>query len=64
MDPANLSTKCQWIADLARNKPGQKLFLLHHVIDHEWMREAYRLTRKDGAGQRVQVDARLTRASE
>ena len=22
---------------------------LHHVIDLEWMREAYRLTRKDGA---------------
>ena len=22
---------------------------LHHVIDMEWMKEAYRLTRKDGA---------------
>jgi hypothetical protein len=22
---------------------------LHHVIDLEWMQEAYRLTRKDGA---------------
>jgi hypothetical protein len=22
---------------------------LHHVIDLEWMKEAYRLTRKDGA---------------
>jgi len=49
MDSANLSTKRQWIADLARQKPGQQLFLLHHVIDLEWMREAYRLTRKDGA---------------
>jgi hypothetical protein len=25
------------------------LFLLHHVIGFEWMREAYWLTRKDGA---------------
>ena len=25
------------------------LFSLHHVLDLEWMREAYRLTRKDGA---------------
>jgi hypothetical protein len=49
MDSANLSTKSQWIADLARQKPGQVLFSLSHVIDLEWMREAYRLTRKDGA---------------
>jgi hypothetical protein len=26
------------------------LSTLHHVIDLEWMKEAYRLTRKDGAG--------------
>jgi hypothetical protein len=25
------------------------LSTLHHVLDLEWMREAYRLTRKDGA---------------
>jgi hypothetical protein len=25
------------------------LSTLHHVIDLEWMKEAYRLTRKDGA---------------
>jgi RNA-directed DNA polymerase len=49
MDPANLSTKRQWIAELARTKPGAVLFSLHHVIDLEWMQEAYRLTRKDGA---------------
>ena len=49
MDPANLSTKRQWIAELARSKPNTALFLLHHVIDLEWMQEAYRLTRKDGA---------------
>src|SRR5215468_9836188 len=49
MDLANLSTKRQWIADLARRKPGEVLFSLHHVIDLEWMQEAYALTRKDGA---------------
>jgi group II intron reverse transcriptase/maturase len=49
MDPANLSTKRQWIAELARRKPGTVLYSLHHVIDLEWMQEAYRLTRKDGA---------------
>jgi RNA-directed DNA polymerase len=49
MNPANLSTKRQWIAELARRKPGTVLFSLHHVIDLEWMEEAYRLTRKDGA---------------
>jgi RNA-directed DNA polymerase len=49
MDPANLSTKRQWIAELARKKPGTALFLLHHVIDLEWMHAAYEFTRKDGA---------------
>ena len=47
MNPANLSTKRQWIAELARSK--SVLFSLHHVIDLDWMKEAYRLTRKDGA---------------
>jgi RNA-directed DNA polymerase len=49
MNPANLSTKRRWIADLARTKPGTVLFSSHHVVDLEWMKEAYRLTRKDGA---------------
>jgi group II intron reverse transcriptase/maturase len=49
MNPANLSTKRRWIAELARTKPKTALFSLHHVIDLEWMQEAYRLTRKDGA---------------
>jgi len=49
MDPANLSTKRQRIAELARSKPRTVLYSLHHVIDLEWMQEAYRLTRKDGA---------------
>src|SRR5215210_3029027 len=45
----NLSTKRQRIAELARTKRGVALSSLHHVIDLEWMQEAYRLTRKDGA---------------
>src|SRR3974377_1030246 len=49
MHPANLSTKRQQIANLARRKPGVALYSLHHFIDMNWMREAYRLTRKDGA---------------
>jgi group II intron reverse transcriptase/maturase len=49
MSPANLSTKRRWIADLARDKRGTALTLLHHLIDLEWMCEAYELTRKDGA---------------
>ena len=49
MDPTNLSTKRRRIAELARSKPGTALFLLHHVIDLEWMQEAYARTRKDGA---------------
>ena len=49
MNPTNLSTKRQRIAELARTKAGTALFLLHHVIDLEWMQEAYELTRKDGA---------------
>ena len=37
------------IAELARTKRGTALCSLHHVIDMAWMREAFRLTRKDGA---------------
>ena len=49
MSLTNLSTKRQRIAELARTKRGVALSTLHHVIDLEWMKEAYRLTRKDGA---------------
>ncbi|HZL01401.1 MAG TPA: group II intron reverse transcriptase/maturase [Caulobacteraceae bacterium] len=49
MSPTNLSTKRQWIADLARKHPEWALTTLHHLIDLDWMAEAWRLTRKDGA---------------
>ena len=49
MGLTNLSTKRQRIAELARTKSGVALSTLHHVLDLEWVREAYPLTRKDGA---------------
>ncbi len=47
--PTNLSPNRHRRAELARTKPGIALSSLHHVIDLDWMKEAYRLTRKDGA---------------
>jgi hypothetical protein len=26
-----------WIVELARKKPGEVLFSLHHVIEHKWL---------------------------
>ena len=45
----SVSTKTQRIAELARNMPQLVLTTLAHHIDHEWLKEAYRRTRKDGA---------------
>ena len=45
----NTYTKQQWIAAQARVHPERVFTSLHHLIDGEWMREAYRRTRKDGA---------------
>jgi len=47
--PNTISTKRQRIAELARQMPDKVLTSLSHHIDLEWMREAYRRTRKDGA---------------
>ena len=44
-----ISTKFERIARMARNMPGAALTTLSHYIDIEWLREAYRRTRKDGA---------------
>ena len=44
-----VSTKLQRIAELARQAPQMALTTLSHHIDVEWLREAYRRTRKDGA---------------
>ena len=47
--PENVSTKLQRIAALAREDPKRILTTLAHHIDAEWLQEAYRLVRKDGA---------------
>lgn len=45
----DISTKLERIAELARRMPGVSLQTLAHHIDVNWLREAYRRTRKDGA---------------
>src|SRR5690242_21547311 len=47
--PTTVSTKLQRIAKLARQAPDMAFTTLAHHIDLEWLREAYRRTRKDGA---------------
>jgi RNA-directed DNA polymerase len=44
-----ISTKLERIAQLAREMPQVALTTLAHYIDFDWLREAYRRTRKDGA---------------
>lgn len=45
----NVSTKLERIAKLAKQMPGVALTTLAHHIDLEWLHEAYRRTRKNGA---------------
>ncbi len=47
--PLDISTRLQRIAELARREPKVALTSLAHHIDIEFLREAYRRTRKDGA---------------
>src|SRR5688572_17469667 len=47
--PPDISTRLQRIAELARREPKLALNTLAHHIDIEFLREAYRRTRKDGA---------------
>lgn len=48
-NPETISTKQERIAQLARRMPGVALRTLAHHIDIEWLKEAHRRTRKDGA---------------
>src|SRR5215468_9243455 len=48
-EPVDVSTKRQRIAELARQSPEMGFTSLAHFIDIDWLREAYRRTRKDGA---------------
>src|ERR1044071_5073699 len=45
----DISTKLERIAKQAREIRGAGLYTLAHYIDVDWLREAYRRTRKDGA---------------
>lgn len=47
--PVDVSTKLQRIAELARQMPDKQLTSLAYRIDVDWLKEAYRRTRKDGA---------------
>ena len=49
MSSPTISTKLERIAKLAREKPEVPLTTLAHHIDVDWLREAHRRTRKDGA---------------
>ena len=45
----NISTRLRGMADLSRKLGGAPLTTLAHHFDLDWMREAYRLTRKSGS---------------
>ena len=51
----SVTTKLQRIAELARVHPTRAFSSVAHAIDLEWVREAHRRTRKDGA---IGVDGR------
>ena len=48
-EPTNISAKQQRIAMLARREPKFVMTSLAHHIDLDWLHEAHRRTRKDGA---------------
>lgn len=47
--PKTISTKQARIAKLAKQMPGKTMRSLSHHMDLEWLHEAFRRTRKDGA---------------
>ena len=49
LSPSNISTKQSKIASLASTDTERALTTLAHHIDHEWLCEAYRRTRKNAA---------------
>lgn len=58
-EPGTVSTKQQRIAKLAGEHPDRAFTLLAHHIDLNWLLEAYRRTRKEGA---VGVDGQTAEA--
>jgi len=59
--PGTVSTKLHRIAELARQMPGVAITSLSHHMDIDWMHEAFRLTRKEGA---AGVDGQTAREYE
>lgn len=59
--PASVSTKLERVAELARQTPKMVFTTLAHHIDIDFLREAHRLTRKDGA---VGVDGQTAESYE
>lgn len=49
LNSGNISTRLQRIATMARERPDRAFRSIQHVIDMEWLKEAHRRTRKDGA---------------
>src|SRR5271165_878796 len=49
LNSETISTKLERIAKLAKDAPDMAFRTLAHHIDIDWLREAYRRTRKDGA---------------
>lgn len=47
--PTSVATKLERIATRARERPQEMITNINHVIDVEWLKEAHRRTRKDGA---------------
>lgn len=47
--PTTISTRLQKIAEMAREAPNMVITTLAHHINVEFLKEAYRRTRKDGA---------------
>ena len=45
----NVSTKQERIAELAKRSPQMAFTSLAYLMDIDWLKEAYRRTRKDGA---------------
>ena len=48
-NPGSVSTKLSRVAELAKRADGRAFTSLAHFIDIDWLREAHRRTRKDGA---------------
>lgn len=61
LNSGSVSTRLQRIAKMAREYRERAFRSLHHVIDLEWLHEAYRRTRKSGA---VGIDGQTAAAYE